>query len=215
MNRNLFAIWACILLGGFLLCPLQGCSGKYTIPPSNRYAPFEGELSQHSRVIRADRDHVFRIITDSEIFKNLCPKGTVVTFVTPGSYRVGTLINTKIEHLFRLEWITRVEEVVPGEKTRLRFLDGFFAGGTEIWEFEVLDTGTRVTQTIIVRPRGILRKMAWYLKVRTRHDVMVEKFLDNLKQFAETPPPETVTFMFESPSCSLYAWQNKFLKALI
>lgn len=206
MNRSFFQISSCILVVGLLLCYLQGCSGRYTVPPSDRYAPFEGELNQHSRVIRADRDHVFRILTDAETFKTLCPKGTVVTFVTPEPYRVGTLINTKIEHLFRLEWNTRVEKIVPGEKTRLRFLDGFFAGGTEIWEFEVLDTGTRVTQTIIIRPRGILRKIAWFLKVRNRHDVMVEKFLDNLNQFAETSPPGTATFMFESPSCSLYSW---------
>ena len=177
---------------GFLLGPLQGCSSKYTVPPSDRYAPFEGELNQHSRVIRADRDRVFRILTDAEIFKNLCPKGTVVTFVTPAPYRAGTCINTKIEHVFKLEWNTQVEEVVPGEKIRLRFVDGFFAGGTEIWEFEVLDEGTRVTQTIIAQPRGILRKIAWFLKVRNRHDVMVEKFLDTLKQFAEKSP-ETIS----------------------
>lgn len=186
MNRKSFRILACILMGGFLLSPLQGCSSKYTVPPSVRYAPFEGELNQHSRVIRADRDHVFRILTDTETFKKLCPPGTVVTFVTPEPYRVGTLINTKIEHIFRLEWNTRVEEIVPSERIRLRFLDGFFADGTEIWEFEILGTGTRVAQTIIVQPRGILRKIAWFLKVRNRHDVMVEKFLDELKQFAET-----------------------------
>lgn len=209
MNRKSFRILACILMGGFLLIPLQGCSSKYTVPPSVRYAPFEGELNQHSRVIRTDREHVFRILTDVEIFKNLCPKGTVVTFVTPKPYRAGTLVNTKIEHIFRLEWNTRVEEVVPGEKIRLRFLDGFFAGGTEIWEFEVLDKGTRVTQTIIVRPRGMLRKIAWSLKVRNRHDVMVEKFLDRLKQVAEMPPG-TVSFMFEIPSCSCGKKNKRF-----
>ncbi len=172
--------------------PLPACSGRYTIPPSDRYAPFEGELNQHSRVVQADREHLFRMITDRETFKKLCPKGTVVTFVTLEPYRVGTRINTKIEHIFKLEWHTQVEEIVSGEKIRLRFLDGFFAGGTEIWELEPADRGTRVTQTIIVKPRGILRKIAWFLKVRSRHDVMVEKFLDTLKQFAEKSP-ETVS----------------------
>ena len=58
--------------------------------------------------------------------------------------------------------------------------------GTEIWELEPEDEFTRTTHTIIVQPQGILKKMVWNLKVRRKHDKMVEAFLDNLKRVAET-----------------------------
>ncbi|MBW1723280.1 MAG: SRPBCC family protein [Deltaproteobacteria bacterium] len=176
-----------LLTGTMFVFLLQGCASRYTVQPTPRYASIQGEFNRHSRVVRAGKERIFRMLTHGELFGALCPKGTIVTFLTPGPYGVGTLIHTRIEHLFHLEWHSRVEEVVPEERIRLRFLDGFFAGGVEIWELEPAGDGTRVTQTIIVEPRGLLRKAAWLLKVRNRHDVMVEKFLDRLKEYAENP----------------------------
>ena len=76
--------------------------------------------------------------------------------------------------------------MIPDSKIRLQFLDGFFAGGTEIWELEGDGEYTKVTHTIIVQPRGILKKAAWVLKVRLKHDRMTEALLDNLKRASET-----------------------------
>jgi hypothetical protein len=77
--------------------------------------------------------------------------------------------------------------VIPDRKIRIQFLDGFFAGGTEIWELESVGEYTRVTHIIIVQPKGFLRRLAWVLKVRLKHNKMIEALLDNLKELSETP----------------------------
>jgi hypothetical protein len=51
-------------------------------------------------------------------------------------------------------WNSKVKAVVQDRKIRLQFLDGFFAGGTEIWELESLGECASVTHTIIVQFKG-------------------------------------------------------------
>ena len=173
-------LFALILL---LLFP-YGCSSKYKVI-SHEYTQYEGEANQHTRIINAGADHVFRILTHEKLFQEACPKGTIVTHESPPPYQPGTLIKTQIDHIFKLEWHTQVEEVISPKKIRLRFLDGFFEGGREIWELEDIEGKTRATQTIIVHPKGIIRNIFWLLKVRMKHDKMLEAFLDNLKSLAE------------------------------
>lgn len=165
----------------------QGCGSKYTIK-SNHYQGYKGEINQHVRLIQAKKDRVFQILTNEQSFRQICPKGTIVTFETPPPYRVGTLVKTKISHIFELEWNAQVKEILPNSKIRLQFLDGFLAGGTEIWELESFGVETQVTHTVIIQPKGILSSLAWALKVRTKHDKMVETFLDNLKRVSELYP---------------------------
>ena len=164
---------------------LQGCSTKY-IATSPEYADYGGEANQHRRLINAERDRIFQIITAEEEFRKICPQGTIVSHKSATPYQVGTIVETKIDHLFNLDWRTQVVENIPGKKIRLQFLDGFFAGGTEIWELNEAGNGTAVTHTIIVNPKGIIRKAAWNVKVRLKHDKMVEIVLDNLKELCET-----------------------------
>ena len=45
---------------------------------------------------------------------------------------------------------------------------------------------TLVSHTIIVRTGSFFQKMAWVLKVRRKHDKMVEDFLENLQKVSET-----------------------------
>jgi ribosome-associated toxin RatA of RatAB toxin-antitoxin module len=182
-SQRIFCLQAVFLF--FLLS--QACSSKYTLK-SNDYRGYEGEINQHTRQIQASRERIFQILTNEESFRGICPKGTIVRFETPPPYRVGTLVRTKIAHIFELEWNTRVEEVSPPSKIRLHFLNGFFAGGTEIWEIESLGERTQVTHTIIFKPIGILRNLAWALKVRTKHDKMVEAVLDSLQRASERHP---------------------------
>jgi len=147
---------------------------------------------------------VFEILTQEKAFKKICPKGTMVTHVSPPPYQVGTQLKTNVDHIFRLEWNTRVEEIIPNTKIRLLFLDGFFAGGTEIWELRDEGEYTRVSHTIIVQPKGLLKKLAWILKVRRKHEKMVETFLDNLKRVSETHFSEERTCL-RAESYSVYA----------
>ena len=166
-----------------MIC-LVGCSTKYTVDAPD-YRGYAGEINQHERFVHADKERIFKLLTNEETFRTFCPEGTVVTFDPPIPYQPGTVVSTKIEHIFKLGWTSQVEEVVPYDHIRLRFCDGFFAGGTELWEFKAHNDGTRVIQTIIVKPKGWIRRMVWNLKVRLKHNVMVEAFLDKLKERAE------------------------------
>lgn len=178
--RSLLAITAVLF---FLLLP--ACSSKYMIH-TTEYTQYDGEVNQHIRLIRATKARLFGILTQEDTFNKICPEGTRVTYVTAFPYQVGTVVRTNLDHIFVLEWKTRVEEVITNNKIRLLFLDGFFAGGTEIWELKEEGQYTRVRHTIIVQPKGFVRQLAWLLKVRRKHDKMVELFLDNLKKLSET-----------------------------
>ena len=171
----------CLSVTFLLFFSLVGCSSKYMIK-SSEYAEYNGEINQHTCLIRAEQSQIFQILTQEEAFKAICPRGTIVTHGSAQPYGAGTLVKTRIDHIFELGWTSRVKEVIPDSKIRLQFLDGFFAGGTEIWELEDKGEYTRVSHTIIVRPKGFLKKLAWVLKVRLKHDNMVEAFLDNLKR---------------------------------
>lgn len=174
-----FILWTLLLVLG----ATQGCASKYHIKAPD-YKGYEGEINQHSRLMRADKSKIFQLITHEKSFQSLCPEHTIFTHKTPPPYRVGTQVHTKIDHIFKLQWNTRVEELIPAQKIRLYFMDGFFKGGTELWEFEEEGDAVRVIHTIVVQPKG-LRKIAWLLKARRKHDEIVESVLDNLKQAAE------------------------------
>jgi len=164
---------------------LWGCSTKYIVT-SEKYAQYEGEVNRHTRLIRADARRIFRILTHEDKFKAVCSQGTIVTYESPLPYQVGTYIDTSIDHIFKLRWRSQVVEVIPDKKIRLQFLDGFFAGGTEIWELEPEKGFTKTTHTIIFHSQGFFKKLVWSLKVRGKHDKMTEAFLDNLQRIAET-----------------------------
>ena len=181
LTRKIYLIAAIVIL--FFL---QGCSTRYIVK-SPEYTGYGGEANRHSRLISAERDRIFQIITDEEEFRKICPEGTIVSHESPLPYQVGTIVKTKIDHIFKLGWKARVMEIIPGRKIRLQFLDGFFSGGTEIWELQEDGDGTGISHTVIVSPGGIIRKIFWNLKVRRKHDKMVDIFLDNLKKVCETP----------------------------
>jgi hypothetical protein len=174
----------CVIAVPLFLMFSQGCSTKYTIK-APVYLGYKGEINQHSRLIKADKRRIFKILTQEESYKKICPPGTIVTYEPPLPYQAGTIVRTNIEHIFKLEWRSQVEEVVPDSKIRLRFLNGFFSGGIEFWELENEGDHTRVSQTIVVQPKGVIRSIFWNVKARLKHNIMVEEFLDNLKHIAE------------------------------
>ena len=169
----------------FVLLLLAGCTSPYAVLPSNVPA-YSGEANQHIRWIQADSQRIFQILTHPQSMRSLCPEGTVVSFLSPAPYVEGDLVETRIEHIFKLKWISQVEQVVANQSIRLIFQSGFFSGGTELWEFYPEANGTRVSHTIIVDPKGIFKRLAWMTKMRRKHDKMVELFLDNLKRTAES-----------------------------
>ena len=142
------------------------------------------EHNRHERWIAADCERIYAIMTDPQAFSRLIPPYTRVDFETPPPYRTGTLLTTHIDHLIKFTWHSRVLRVQRGRRIELAFLDGPFQGGTEIWELKPEKNGTRVTHTIIVAPRGVVR-LIWEWKGRTRHNVLAEQFLDNLKAHLE------------------------------
>jgi len=168
-----------------LFLSLYGCSTKYIIT-SPQYKKYKGEIIQHTRLIHTEKNRIFQILTHEEAFKEICPKGIIVTHESPPPYRVGSLIKTRIVHIVKLDWNSRVEEIVPDRKIHLKFLNGFFTGGTEFWELDSVDGYTRVAHTIIVQPEGFFKKIAWILKVRLKHDKIIEDLFDNLEKGSET-----------------------------
>jgi len=183
--RNIIRQISGIISFIFLLFLLSGCSTKHNHTP-DKYSQYEGEINQHTRLIQAESHRIFHILTHQDSFNRICPKGTIVTFEPIFPYQVGTFVNTKIDHIFKLLWRSQIVEIKQYKKIRLQFLSGFFSTGTEIWELEPEDEFTRTTHTIIVQSQGFLKKLAWNLKVRRKHDKMVEAVLDNLKRAAET-----------------------------
>jgi len=183
--RNIIRQISGIISFIFLLFLLSGCSTKHNHTP-DKYSQYEGEINQHTRLIQAESRRIFHILTHQDSFNRICPKGTIVTFEPIFPYQVGTFVNTKIDHIFKLLWRSQIVEIKQYKKIRLQFLSGFFSTGTEIWELEPEDEFTRTTHTIIVQSQGFLKKLAWNLKVRRKHDKMVEAVLDNLKRAAET-----------------------------
>jgi len=179
-----FGCWRFLIaLNGVILFLLIGCSTTYRVE-STRYAEFDGEINQHTRLIQVPAHILFQIITNEDRFQAILPEGTVLTHETPPPLKPGATVRMHINYIFKLTWQSQVEEVIPDKKIRLTFLDGFFAGGAEFWEFETEEGGTRTTHTIIVDPQGFWRKSAWNLKVRLKHDKMVEQMLDNLERVA-------------------------------
>ena len=172
---------SCALLFFFLI----GCSTQYIVT-SDKYSQYAGEINQHTRLIRAERSRIFRMLTHEDTFKTICSQGTIVTYEPPLPYQAGTIVNTSIDHRFKLKWRSQVVALIPNEKIQLQFLDGFFAGGTEIWELEPENGFTRATHTIIIGSQGFIKKLLWSVKVRYKHDLMVVASLDNLKRMAET-----------------------------
>jgi hypothetical protein len=172
---------------GFLsvLLLFGGCASKYTVLSSKTDA-YTGEVNQHVRWIQADSRRIFQILTSPQGMRSLCPEGTVVSYLSPSPYMQGTLVETRIDHIFKLKWTSRVEQVVANQSIQLTFQNGFFCGGTELWEFHPENNGTRVSHTIIIEPKGFFKRLAWITKVRHKHDKMVELFLNKLKQTAES-----------------------------
>ena len=115
----------------FLILLLPGCSTKYIVT-DDKYAQYKGQVNQHTRLISADARRIFGILTREDMFKSVCPQGTLVTHKPPLPYQVGTVVETKVDHIFKLKWRSQVVALVPDQKIRLQFLSGFFAGGTEI-----------------------------------------------------------------------------------
>jgi ribosome-associated toxin RatA of RatAB toxin-antitoxin module len=177
---------SCLVAAVFIIVLLAACSSKYTVK-SSESSEFKGEINRHVRVVEADQGQVFKILTCEKAFGELCPEGTFVTHESPLHYREGLILKTKIDHLFKLEWFSQVEEITSDHSIRLKFLDGFFSDGTEIWELEEIGQSTRISHTIVFQPDGFLKRLAWLLKVRTRHDEMVEVFLDNLDMALSSP----------------------------
>jgi len=169
---------------------LTGCAFKQT-EFVRTYDGFPGEANQHWRIIPAPPEAVFDAITDPNRFPGFCPKGTAVTLLDPLPYQVGTRVETRIDHVLDFVWHSRVEAIEPGRQIRLTFEDGLFAGGVEIWQFEPQEGDkTRLMHTIIVEPKGFIKNAIWTVKARRKHNIMVEKVLDAVRDSFAPAGPE-------------------------
>ena len=162
------------------------CS-KTLIPERFHYLDYEGKVNQHRKMIKAKPDIIFNMITDIEIFKTLYPIGFMeVTQSPPNPCNMGTLRHNRIKYLVELNWDSKVIEIVDNEKIVLRFLNGIFKGGYEIWELEEKGGDTEVSHTILYTVNGFFYSMVWFIKKgEKKHDYLVEETLNSIKRKAE------------------------------
>lgn len=163
---------------------LFGCSAKYT-SNSPKYTKYKGEINHHTRLIKANRSELFDIITDEQSYKKICDGLLTITYHPPLPYQAGTIVSTQVEVRQQMHWQSHVEEIIPSQMIRLKFIDGFFAGCTEIWEIEQEGEMTRVSHTTTVNPKNIKETLFWVLKARNKHDDIIETVLDNLQASVE------------------------------
>ncbi len=157
------------------------------IPERFHYLNYEGKVNQHSRMIKAKPAILFSMITDIEVFKTLYPSGYLeVTETTHSPHAIGTVRHTRTKYIVPLNWNTEVIEIVDSEKIVLKFLNGIFKGGYEIWELKEKGDDTEVSHTILYNVYGFFPSLVWYIKKgEKKHDYLIEETLDSMRRQAE------------------------------
>jgi hypothetical protein len=128
------------------------------------------------------------MITDIKVFKTLYPSGYLeVTETTPSPYAIGTVRHTRTKYIVPLNWDAEVLEVVDSEKIVLKFSNGIFKGGYEIWELKEKKDDTEVNHTILYNVHGFFNSLVWYIKRgEKKHDYLIKETLDSMKKIAES-----------------------------
>jgi ribosome-associated toxin RatA of RatAB toxin-antitoxin module len=189
--------WICWML----FCSLTGCV-KPIVPDRLQYLGYAGRVNEHRIAIDAPPERVFSILTDFDRFPSLVPSDRIrVTKETAGPYGVGTLIRTQTGYKIKVSWTTKVVDIQEGRKIILQFQEGMFRGGYEIWELQQESERTHVSHTILFNIANAVYRFFWVLKgIESKHNILVEATLRNLKLASESDAASAVAAM--APSCS-------------
>jgi ribosome-associated toxin RatA of RatAB toxin-antitoxin module len=160
------------------------------VPERLRFLGYQGRVNEHEIFIQAPPSHVFALLSDFDRFAALVPSDRVqITKVSPGPYRIGTVIRTETRYKINLRWNSQVVEKQADRLVVLKFLDSIFRDGYEVWELRPEGTGTVVSHAIVYNVANFLYRALWVLKRGERkHNALVEATLLNLKRVCETEP---------------------------
>jgi len=185
-----------VMMAGFVSLVLPGCATT-PVPERLLFLGYNGKVNEHSVLVQAPPSRVFSVLTDFDQFAQLVPGTNIrVTKITPGPISVGTVIRTETGYRIKLRWHSQVVEKQRDQMLVLRFLDGIFRDGYEIWGIQPTDSGTQVSHTLLYNISSPPYRLLWILKdVENKHNVLVEATLQNLKQRCETEcivaPPQS------------------------
>ena len=85
--KKIYLSVICFLGTVSILFSLVACSSKYTVK-STEYAGWEGEINQHVRLVRAEPNQVFKILTAEKAFGEICPKSRLAKNITAGIWLI-------------------------------------------------------------------------------------------------------------------------------
>lgn len=72
-----------------------------------------------------------------------------------------------------------VDHYLPGREIQFRFDPSVGLSGVHRFQFEPVETGVRVSHTLLADPSGWMR-VAWPVAIRWLHDALIEDALDQL-----------------------------------
>ena len=172
---------------------LLGCTTT-NVPERLQVFGYQGHVNEHRIYIQAPASRIFRFLTDFDKFSAIVPSERVrLTKLTPGYYGIGTIIRTETIYKIKMSWNCQVVEMQDSCMIVLKFQDGIFRGGYEVWEILPEGSGTCLSHTIIYNTANILYHCIWVLKRgENKHDALVEATLLNLKRACENEFPDSV-----------------------
>jgi uncharacterized membrane protein len=171
---------------GLIALLVTGCATA-PVPERLQFLGYEGNVNEHSILIHSPPSKVFSILTDFDQFSQLAPQPYIrLTKVTPGPVSVGTVFCTETGYKIKTRWQSQVVEEHKDEMLILRFMNGIFSGGYEVWEIQPMRAGTKVSHTILYNISSFPYRILWVLKnIENKHNALVEATLQKLKDHCE------------------------------
>jgi ribosome-associated toxin RatA of RatAB toxin-antitoxin module len=183
------------LLGGFrsifvlviAASLLTGCATLPPVPERLEFLNYQGQVNEHHTLIQAPPTRVFHVLTDFDRFVTLIPSERVqLKKVTLGPYQVGTIIRAETIYKIKLTWDSQVVQIKKDRLLVLKFQNGPFQEGYEVWELKAKGSCTRVSHTLVYNISNFFYRLLWLLKQgEKRHNTLTEVTLLNLKRECE------------------------------
>ena len=148
---------------------------------------YQGKLNQHQTVIHREPKEIYNFLIDPDQMKRWCPVEQIsVERTTSGEFRVGTKSHFKLRFRIQPEWDTEVIHLERDRQIVSHFLNGIFEGGIEIWDLKKMESGTKVTHTLIYKINRWIYRVGWtFLGGEKKHDDLTEIALSRLKFLLE------------------------------
>jgi ribosome-associated toxin RatA of RatAB toxin-antitoxin module len=135
---------------------------------------------EQARVVRAPREHVFRIWTDYEAWPRFSSLYTRVSVEERGRNTASLGIEVKV--FGRKTWRTERHILTPPEQVRV---EGETEGATSTttWRFEPVGEGTLVTALVVAELKGLAKLVGPF--ARQRAGTLLREWIEGFATFVE------------------------------